>query len=129
MNVIKSRKQRVESIASRGRDTVSRALSVSVIQGRVKHGQMRFIHSFVTTRPNPPPPTPRVDTVLRRTPRSLGSALRRKPLSTEQGINEFLWKLTLRISALLFLSSSSVQRSFTYLIHNRHITFFGLFNL
>ncbi len=45
MNVVKSRKQRVESLASRGRDTVSRALSVSVIQGGVKHGQMLFVPS------------------------------------------------------------------------------------
>ncbi len=59
-------KKRVESIASRGRDAVSRALSTSTIQDGVKHEQMRFIHNH-----SKPPP----DTVLRRAPRSLGSAL------------------------------------------------------
>ncbi len=49
---------------SHGRDTVSRALSASAIRDGVKHGQMRLIHSH-----------PPHDTVLRRAPRSLGSAL------------------------------------------------------
>ncbi len=52
VNVVKSlardkKKKRVESIASRKRNTVSRALSASAIRGGVKHGQMRFINSFV----------------------------------------------------------------------------------
>ncbi len=51
---------------SRGRDTVSRALTASAIRDGVNHGQMRFIHSHLT------PPT---STILRRAPRSLGSAL------------------------------------------------------
>ncbi len=43
--------------------------SASEIRDRVKHRQMRCIHSFIST--TPPPPTP----VLHRAPRSLGSAL------------------------------------------------------
>ncbi len=39
---------------SRGRDTVSRALSASAIRDGVKHGQMRLIHSH----PSPPLPSP-----------------------------------------------------------------------
>ncbi len=38
-------KKRVESTASRRKDNVSRALSASEI-----HEEMRFIHSFITTR-------------------------------------------------------------------------------
>ncbi len=40
-------KKRVESIASRGRDTVFRALYASRFREGVKHGQMHFIHSFI----------------------------------------------------------------------------------
>ncbi len=64
-------KQRVEIIASRGRDTVSRALSTSAIWDGVKHGQMCFIHDHSNTPPHPPRSTP----FLHRAPRSLGSAL------------------------------------------------------
>ncbi len=49
---------RVESIASHGRDTVSRALSASAIQDGVKHGQMCFTHNH-STPPPPPPHSPR----------------------------------------------------------------------
>ncbi len=64
-------KQRVESIATRGRDTVSRALPASAIRDGVKHRQMCFIHNHSNT-PHPPPLP---GTVFRRAPRSLGSAL------------------------------------------------------
>ncbi len=61
-----------------GRDTVSRALSVSAIRDGVKHGQMRFLHSFI---PNPkfPSPPPAGNTVcfVYRAPKRLGAALPR----------------------------------------------------
>ncbi len=53
------------SVPSRRRD-VSRVLSASAIRDGVKHGQIRFIHSFI---PRPPPPLPcpsTGDTVLLR---------------------------------------------------------------
>ncbi len=59
------KKKKNRAYTSRGRDTVSRALSASAIRDGMKHWQMRLIHS------NPPPP----DTALRRAPRSLRSAL------------------------------------------------------
>ncbi len=43
-------KKRVESIASRGRDTISQALSASTIRDGMKHGQLHFILSFITIR-------------------------------------------------------------------------------
>ncbi len=73
MNVVKSlardKKKTIwkQNEPLNGRDTVSRALSTSSIRDRVKSGKTHFIHNHS----NPPP----VDTVLRRAPRSLGSAL------------------------------------------------------
>ncbi len=72
VNVVQSlalTKKKTRAYTSRGRDTVSRALSASAIRDRVKHGQMRLIHSH---------PSPSPETVLHRAPRSLGSALTRR---------------------------------------------------
>ncbi len=49
--LLQTKKKRAESIQNHGRDTVSRALSESAIQDWEKHGQMRYIHSFIPTPP------------------------------------------------------------------------------
>ncbi len=127
VNVVQSlalplkKKKRELIYTRRGRDTVSRALSARAIRDWVKHGQMRLIHS--------PPP----DTVLRRAPRSLGSALSGSDVGSKWWLLCSLLHPTAkhlnRLAAILvYISAVQRQKTVTSIIGQKWvIDIFGTF--